>query len=80
MPATVTEADKLIWGIPSGTLLTCAKSVAMKDDGTIAFTAGKKYAVVSMHPIAEPAFVSLLDDQGVSHKMTGDHVAEYFNR
>lgn len=75
----ITADDKLIWGTPSGTVLTCKKSV-MVDDQEIAFTEGKQYVVDSMHPIAEPAYVRLTDDQGDSHKMAGEHIREFFSR
>lgn len=80
MDTSVTAADKRIWGIPSGTRLTCTKSLVMEDDGSVAFTTGNSYTVVSMHPIADPAYILLVDDQGESHKLNGDHVAEYFCR
>lgn len=80
MDKSVTAADKLIWGIPSGARLTCKKSLVMEGDGITAFTAGEIYTDVSMHPIAEPAFIRMVDDQGESHQLNGDHVAEYFNR
>lgn len=80
MPHTVSAEDKLIWSIPSGATLTCEKSLVMTDGGDIAFTAGKRYKVESMHPIAEPAFVMLVNDQGEPHKLAGGDVDEFFDR
>lgn len=80
MDRSVTDADKRIWDIPSGTLLTCAKSLVMECNGLVAFTVGKTYEVVSMHPIAEPAFIRMLNDHSESHRLDGADVAEYFGR
>ncbi len=52
----------------------------MEDDKTCAFAAGKAYRVKSMHPIAEPAYVIVVDDQGRDHKLNGEHVREYFGK
>lgn len=75
----ITALDRLVWSIPSGTLLTCIKSVVMEDDQAEAFTVGKSYAVASVHPIAEPSYVRLTNNQGESHKMTGEHIRQFFN-
>lgn len=75
---TITADDKLIWDLPTGSRLTCAKSVVMTDDQAEAFTAGRMYVVESMHPIAEPAYVRLTNNQGASHKMTGEHIRQFF--
>lgn len=76
----ITADDKLIWDCPTGTTLMCIKSVVMSDDQSVAFTAGQKYVVDSMHPIAEPAYIRLTNDRGEEHKMSGAHVGEYFKR
>ena len=75
----ITAFDRLIWSIPTGARLTCIKSVVMEDDQTEAFTTGQSYMMESMHPIAEPAFVRLTNNQGESHKMTGEHIRQFFN-
>lgn len=82
MPATpeISADDKVIWGMPTGTRLTCVKSVVMTDDQIEAFTAGQVYLVESMHPIAEPAYVRLTNNQGESHKMAGEHIHQFFSR
>lgn len=77
--AEISDDDKVIWGIPTGTRLTCIRSVVMTDDQTEAFTAGQVYRVQSMHPIADPAYVRLTNNQGESHKMAGEHIRQFFN-
>ena len=52
----------------------------MDESGEQAFTQGQNYRVESMHPIARPAFVRVIDDQGESHELDGDHLREYFGR
>lgn len=74
----ISADDKLIWSLNTGTVLKAAKDLVMVDDGGRAFTAGMTYRVKSMHPIAEPAYVVVVDDQGHDHKLNGDHVREYF--
>jgi hypothetical protein len=74
----VTAADKRVWGTSSGMQLTCIKHLVMTDSGEQAFTEGKNYKVLSMHPIAVPAYVRVIDDQGDSHTLNGDHLREYF--
>lgn len=76
----ISADDKLIWDCSTGTTLTCIKSVVMTDDQSVAFTAGQRYVVKSMHPIADPAHVRLTNDQGEEHKMSGAPVREYFKR
>lgn len=75
----ISADDQLIWDIQIGEKLTCVKSVVMEDDGTEAFTAGRTYVVDSIHPIAEPSFVRLTNNQGESHKMAGEHIRKWFN-
>lgn len=70
--------DELIWGLSSGTRLTCTQSVVMTDDQTEAFTAGQDYLVDSMHPIADPPIVRLTNNQGESHEMSGEHIRQFF--
>lgn len=76
----ITADDKLIWSLGTGRLLTATKDLVMEDDKERAFTAGKAYRVKSMHPIADPAYVILVDDQGADHKMAGEHIREFFGR
>lgn len=75
-----TDDEKLIWGITSGTVLKCVKDVVMEDDGEVAFKAGLAYRVTSMHPIADPPFVRLTDEQGCSHVLEATHIRTYFSR
>ena len=74
----ITADDKLIWSLGAGRLLTATKDLVMEDTNERSFTAGKTYRVKSMHPIAEPAYVVLVDDQGADHKMEGEHIREFF--
>ena len=74
----ITANDKLIWGLGTGRLLTATKDLRMEGTGERAFAAGKTYRVKSMHPIAEPAYVVLVNDQGDDHKMAGEHIREFF--
>jgi hypothetical protein len=74
----ITADDKLIWDLPTGARLTCIRSVVMADDQIEAFTVGRVYLVASMHPIAEPAYVRLTNNQGESHKMAGEHIRQFF--
>jgi len=76
----ITSDDKLIWDTPAGMTLTCVESVVMEDNQEVAFTKGREYSVQSMHPIAEPAYIRLTNDQGEPHKMAGEHIRRYFRR
>lgn len=77
--ALISDDDKLIWNLPTGSRLACIQSVVMTDDQIVAFTAGRIYFVESMHPIADPAYVRLTNDQGEPHKMTGEHIRQFFS-
>lgn len=72
------EDDKLIWDLPTGTVLLAKKDMRMKDGGEQVFTAGKAYPVASMHPVAVPAYVVVNNDHGETHKLNAEHVREYF--
>ena len=74
----ITADDKLIWSLGTGRLLTATKDLVMEGSCELAFTAGKTYKVKSMHPIAEPSYVIMVDDQGADHKMYGEHIREFF--
>lgn len=78
--ADITDEDKLVWDTPTGAVLVCKKSVVMTDDQVEAFTAGKEYTVDSMHPIAEPAYIRLTNNQGESHMLNGEHIRQFFRR
>ncbi|POA78683.1 hypothetical protein [Pseudomonas sp. DP16D-R1] len=78
--AEVSAADKRVWDCSTGTRLRCIKNLLMDDSGEQAFTQGQNYRVESMHPIARPAFVRVIDDQGEPHELDGDHLREYFGR
>lgn len=77
---TITADDQLVWDTPTGTVLLCVEAVVMTDDHEVAFTKGNRYVVKSMHPIAEPAYVRLINDHGQNHKMCGEHLRRFFAR
>lgn len=70
--------DHLVWSLTEGSTLTCRRSMVMQDGGEVAFSAGQAYRVSSMHPIADPPFVRVLDNQGHSHILTAEHLRGYF--
>lgn len=72
--------DRLVWGIDAGDALVAAGTLRIDDepDGKPVFTEGREYRVVSVHPIATPAFVRVIDDQGVSHTLEGSHILKWF--
>ncbi len=76
----VTIDDKLVWDLGSGSKLFATKELVMEHSGERAFTAGMSYTVESMHPIAEPAYVVLKNDQGLPHRLEGSHIREFFRR
>ncbi|MGV5287504.1 hypothetical protein ACV4WX_32320, partial [Pseudomonas aeruginosa] len=67
--SSITEDDKTVWDTPSGYVLTCNKTLCMEETQVQVFTEGKRYRVESMHPIAIPAFVKVIDDQGELHML-----------
>lgn len=79
---TVTRDDELVWDTPTGTTLwaTETKHMEGEEDQEPVFTAGRAYQVVSMHPIAAPAFVRVIDDQGSIHTLHGEHIRAWFAR
>jgi hypothetical protein len=78
--AEVSAADKRVWDCSTGTRLKCIKNLVMEESGEQAFNQGQNYRVESMHPIAIPAYVMVIDDQGEVHTLEGDHLREYFGR
>lgn len=76
----ITPADKIVWSAPSGSSLTCVKNLDIDNIGEPAFTQGEKYKVESMHPIAVPAYVRVIDDQGSIRQLEGGHLQEFFGR
>lgn len=59
----ISAEDKLIWICGIASMLTATKDLVMEDNMECAFTARKTYRMKSMHPIAEPAYVIVVDDQ-----------------
>lgn len=78
--ASVSDADKRVWDCSEGTRLRCIKNLVMDESREQAFTQGQSYSVVSMHALAKPAFVRVIDDQGESHILDGQNLREYFAR
>ena len=72
------HSDELIWSLEAGSRIRCNRDLVMDDGGERAFTAGATYAVQSMHPIADPPFVTLVNDLGQHHRLWGVHVRDYF--
>ena len=70
--------DQLIWSLNSGDVLMATRDLLMEGSGERAFTEGKTYVVVSMHPIADPPRVRVIDDQGKLHWLYGEHLRRSF--
>lgn len=73
--------DRLIWDLDAGAVLKAKQDIRMEDPPREqAFTEGREYPVVSMHPIADPPFVQLHNDQGRLHRMHAEHIRKWFER
>ena len=73
------EADnRLIWNLHTGRTITASRDLVMEGSGERAFTNGNTYLVESMHPIAEPPFVRVQNDQGDVHALTASDLRTYF--
>lgn len=70
--------DELIWSLGSGSRITATKDLIMADTDERAFTAGVIYTISTMHPIAEPAYVVVIDDQRHAHRLEAEDIREYF--
>lgn len=69
-----------IWSTNVGDELHCSRDVVMEDGGEVAFTAGRRYRVQSVHPIANPPFIRVIDDQGEPHGLGAADLSKYFLR
>lgn len=78
--ATANPDDELIWSLGSGSRITATKDLIMVDTDERAFTAGITYTVSTMHPIAEPAYVVVIDDQRQAHRLEAADIREFFDR
>lgn len=80
MNATISRVDKLVWSLKAGAVLTARQTLRMEDnaDGAPVFVEGNTYSVRSVHPIATPAFVTVLDEHGEKHTLMGNHVRDWF--
>lgn len=50
----------------------------MESNGDIAFEAGQLYRVSSMHPLADPPYIKVIDEQGCGHRLEANDVRNYF--
>lgn len=78
--SAVTEEDQFIWGMPSDTPLVCIHDMLEDEIGERLFTAGGHYSVTSMHPIAVPAYVQVVNDFGVPLVLDGKQLKKHFER
>lgn len=78
--SAISLEDQIVWAAESGTVLTAVKDLCMAECNTRSFTAGKRYEVLSMHPIAEPSYVKVKNDQGEFHFLQGKDLREFFGR
>lgn len=80
--STISRDDRLVWDTPTGATLFATRTLHMdgEEDRAPVFTKGRAYRVVSMHPIACPAFVKVIDDQGTEHILEGEHIRAWFSR
>ena len=80
--STISRDDLLVWDTPTGATLFATRTLHMEGmkSGEIAFTEGRGYRVTSMHPIALPAFVKVIDDRGSEHELEGKHIRAWFSR
>ena len=78
--SAVTDEDHFIWGMPSGTPLVCIDDMLEDGVGDRLFTAGGHYSVTSMHPIAVPAYVQVVNDLGVPLVLDGKQLKKHFER
>lgn len=78
--SAVTEEDQFIWGMPTGTPLVCIHDMLEDGIGDRLFTAGGRYSVTSMHPIAVPAYVQVVNDFGVPLVLDGKELKKHFER
>lgn len=73
--------DQLVWSMTAGTKLRAVQDVVMEDPaGVRAFTGGLTYSVETMHPVANPPFVTLRNDQHQQHRMNAEHLKKWFCR
>lgn len=70
--------DHLVWGLHTGRTIKASRDLVMEGSGERTFTTGKTYLIESMHPIAEPPFVRVKNDQGESHALTAEDLRTYF--
>lgn len=71
--------DELIWSLGSGSRITATKDLIMTDTDERAFTAGMTYTISTMHPIAQPAYVVVMDDLRQAHRLEAADIREYFS-
>lgn len=74
------QDDELVWGLTGGSRLRCVKDLVMEGSGEVAFKEGAVYSIDSMHPIHNPPFVRLMNDQHQTHRLEPDDLRTYFER
>lgn len=75
---TENSDDQLVWSLHTGRKITASRDLLMEGSGERTFTNGKTYVIESMHPIVEPPFVRVRNDQGDIHALTAEDLRNYF--
>jgi hypothetical protein len=75
-PAT----DRAVWDLEPGSILVATQTLHQDHDPAEPrrFTAGQGYAVKSVHPLADPPAVKVINDQGQDNWLTGEHILAWF--
>ena len=67
-----------IWSIDAGDFLEALVTLHMSDDDSQAFTLGKRYPVVRIHPLREPNPVAVvIDDSGQENKIDAEFLSNF---
>lgn len=66
-----------IWALSAGDVLVANRCLHMEESGLRVFTAGKRYPVLSMHPLADPPFVKVRDDSGHENIIQADFLPNF---
>ncbi|QOT82210.1 hypothetical protein [Cupriavidus basilensis] len=69
--------DEDIWAITTGDALEALDTLHMEDDGVVAFTKGRRYRVIKVIPLREPAAAVVIDDTGRENKIEPDFLANF---
>ncbi|MFO1305376.1 MAG: hypothetical protein U1F54_16740 [Burkholderiales bacterium] len=74
----MSQEDEIVWSLDRGATIIAVRELIMEFDGRRAFTTGRRYQVAAVYPIADPAAISVADDQGNPHRLSGADLREYF--